>query len=333
MDDVRIGLAGCGLFGESHLCALRAIPGARVAAVYDPNGERAANCAGQFGVPLVCGSLEELCAVPVDAIDVVSPEDRHLEPVLAAVRAGRHVFVEKPLAMDLEHCECMIRAAREAGVFLMPGHLLRFETRFAMLKEEIGRGGLGRIVSMHGRRNRLKSLLQPYGRNHPVIENSVHDIDLMLWFMGDRVCRVRGFGRRATGGKHHDTFWGVLEFEGGALGVVETVWLLPPAGIALEDAFQVIGDRGVADINFVSAGLSLRRQTGYEVPDVSYDPRVQGSAHGALREELSYFCHCVREGRAPQIITAVDAKNAVRVSLALIESANRGVDIEIREWD
>jgi predicted dehydrogenase len=155
MDDVRIGLVGCGLFGESHLCAFRAIPGVRVAAVYDPNRERATNRAREFGVPLVCGSLEELCAVPVDAIDVVSPEDRHLEPVLAALRAGHHVFVEKPLAMDLEHCEYMIRTAREAGVFLMPGHLLRFETRFGMLKEEIGRGGLGRIVSIVGSQNQI----------------------------------------------------------------------------------------------------------------------------------------------------------------------------------
>ena len=72
------------------------------------------------------------------------------------------------------------------------------------------------------------------------MENSIHDIDLMLWYTGERVRRVRGYERRATGRKHPDTFWGILEFEGGALGVVETIWLLPAnAGIALDDALQV----------------------------------------------------------------------------------------------
>lgn len=115
--------------------------------------------------------------------------------------------------------------------------------------------------------------------------------------------------------------------------MVETIWLLPPTGgIPLDDAFQLIGEHGVADVNFAPAGLSFRRETGFEVPDVSYDPRLRGAAHGALRDELAYFCDCVREDRKPEIITPAEAANAVRVALALIESANAGVDVEIREW-
>src|ERR1700730_13230574 len=103
---------------------------------------------------------------------------------------------------------------------------------------------------MHARRNRLKSLLPRYGRTHPVIENAIHDIDLMLWYTGHRVQRVRGYDRSATGGKHADTFWGVLEFAGGAIGVVETIWLLPKeAGILRDDAFQLVGDRGIGNVS------------------------------------------------------------------------------------
>lgn len=335
MHEVRIGLAGCGLFGESHLQAFRAVTGARVTALYDPLTELAGARARAFGVGRVCASLEELCSLPdVDAIDVVTPEQLHLDPVLKAVSADKHVFVEKPLATDLDECRRMIEAAARRGRILMVGQILRFETKYAMLADEVESGRLGAIVSMYARRNRPKRLLERYGRNHPAIENSIHDIDLMLWYTRDRVRRVRGYGRKATGGKHHDTFWGVLEFERGAIGVVETIWLLPDAaGISLDDLFQLTGDRGTANINLVPGPITYWRDTGYEAPDFGYDPRVGGAARGALRDELAYFCDCVRENRLPSVITPREAANAVRVALALIESGYRDEQIEITDWD
>lgn len=335
MDKVRIGLIGCGLFGESHLQAFRAVRSAEITALFDTDERRAQLMADAFGVNKVCNSVEELCAISeLDAIDVVTPEDTHLAPVLKAIEAGKHVFVEKPLATSIADCARMIEAADAAGRYLMVGQLLRFETKYSMLKDELSISGLGRIMSMHARRNRLKALLPRYGRTHPAIENSIHDIDLMLWYTGDRVRRVRGYGRRAVATEHPDTFWGILEFEGGAIGVVETIWLLPEAaGIMLDDSFQIIGDRGVGNISLLPGALSFWRDKGPEVPDVSYDPRVAGAARGALRDELAYFCDCIQDGRAPQVITAIEAKRAVRVALALVESERAGKDVELQDWD
>ncbi len=335
MDKVRIGLVGCGLFGESHLQAFRAVRTADIAAVFDTDPARARQIAAEFGIPGVCSSLEEICAIPeLQAMDVVTPEEAHLEPVLKAITAGKHVFVEKPLATDLHHCSQMIQAARAAGRYLMVGQILRFETKYAMLKDEVASGRLGKIVSMHARRNRLKTLLPRYGRTHPAIENSIHDIDLMLWYTGKPVRRVRGYGRKATTSRHPDTFWGVLEFDGGAIGVVEAIWLLPQAaGIILDDAFQLIGDSGVGNVQLVPGSLTYWRESGAETPDFSYDPRVANAARGALRDELAYFCDCVLDGREPRVITALEAKRAVRVAMALVESAEAERDVEIAEWD
>ena len=335
MNPIRIGLAGCGLFGESHLRAYRAVPGVEITAVYDPAGERAKEAARTFRIPCVCSSIEELCRhQAVDAVDVVSPEETHLEPVLTALRAGKEVFVEKPLATDLRHCDQMIEAAEAAGRILMPGHILRFETKYSILQQDIETNRLGKIVSMFARRNRTRALLERYHRTHPALENCIHDIDLMLWYTRERVRRVRGFERRVTGRKHPDTFWGILEFESEALGVVETIWLLPAkAGIALDDAMQVIGDRGVGNVSLYPGDLSFWHEEGFEAPDVGYDPRVRGAALGALRDELMYFCACVRGHRQPEIITPRQAKNAVRVVLALIDSATREVDVQITGWD
>ncbi len=334
MDKVRIGLIGCGNFGESHLQAFRAVPLAEVAAVFDTDRDRARQVASQFGIPKVCGSLEEICALSdLTAIDVVTPEHTHLEPVRMAHAAGKHVFVEKPLATDLRECSAMIESSTSTGRFLMVGQILRFETKYAMLKDEIVSGRLGKAVSMHARRNRPKSLLPLYGRTHPALENCIHDVDLMLWYTGQPVRKVRGFSRRATGRKHPETFWGVIEFEGGAIGVVETIWMLPDAGVMLDDAFQFIGTEGVANLQLNPGAFAILRNDGYRLPDISYDPRVGGAARGALRDELSYFCECVQSNQAPLAITPFEAKRAVRVILALIESAELERDVEIAEWD
>jgi UDP-N-acetylglucosamine 3-dehydrogenase len=254
--------------------------------------------------------------------------------VLTALAAGKHVFVEKPMAANSNQCTQMIQAAQAARRSLMVGHVVRFETRYAMLKEEVASGRLGNVVSMHARRNRQKTLLARHNLPPPVIETGIHDIDLMLWYIGKRVQRVRGYERRATQGKHHDTFWGILEFEGGAIGVVETVWLIPPAtGILMDDQFQVIGDRGIGTVQSIPSGLTFWGESGTQVPDVSYDARVFHSARGALRDELAYFCDCVREHREPEVIAPIEAKRALRVALALLDSATAERDVEITDWD
>lgn len=331
MDRVRIGLVGCGAFGESHLQTYRAIERAQVAAAYDIDRERAQRVAAEYGIPRVCHSLEEICGLAeLEAIDVVTPEAEHRVPVTRALAAGKHVFVEKPIATALADAAAMVDAAAQSGRILMVGQILRFETKYAMLKDEVSAGSLGDIVSMHARRNRPKSLLPLYNRTHPALENCIHDIDLMLWYTGRRVQRVRGYNRYATGRSNPDTFWGVLEFEGGAIAVVETIWMLPEAaGIMLDDAFQLVGTRGVANIHLLPGAYNILRETGYHVPDFSYDPRVAKTARGALREELAYFCECVANGRPCTAITPAEAAQAVQVVLALIESAANGKDVEI----
>ena len=329
MKSVRIGLAGCGLFGRSHLEAFRGLAGAEVLAVFDTEVDRAQQLAADFQVPRVCESLDELCSLAeLDAIDVVTTEDAHVKPALKAFAEGKHVFVEKPMAVSPGDCALMIQAAQTAGRFLMPGHILRFETKYALLKEATTGNRLGRIVSMHARRNRPKALLDRYQRTHPALENCIHDIDLMLWYTGQRVRRVRGYQRNATGVRHADTFWGILEFENDAIGVVETIWLLPKeAGVGLDDAFHLVGTRGVANVRLEPGPLTFWTESGFETPDISYGPIVNGVAGGALREELAYFCDCVRHNREPRTITAADGSYAVEVTAALVESAASGKDI------
>jgi predicted dehydrogenase len=189
LPNLRIGLIGCGAFGESHLATMAAIPFVRVMAVADPILDRAKELASRYKVGWVAKDFREICeSRDIDAVSVVSTENQHMEPVLSALRNGKHVFVEKPMATKMEDAERMLLAAREADRILMPGHLLRFETKYATVKEQLETGRIGRILSIYARRNRPKWQGSIYKRTPLMLETSIHDIDTILWYMGKVRC-------------------------------------------------------------------------------------------------------------------------------------------------
>ena len=326
---LRIGLIGCGGFGESHLAALTGIPFTEVVAVTDTNAERADNLASRYRVPKVARDFMELCALPeVDAVHVVTTEDHHLGPVLAALASGKHVFVEKPMATTVGDAEKMVVAARKAGLILMPGHICRFETKYSSVKEQLGDGRLGRVVAISARQNHSRGLGTVYKRTHQLLVCSIHEIDIILWYVGAKAKRVRGHEVKLQDGSGPDLSWGFLEFEGGALGFVQTMWLLPDKANILDDAMQVVATGGVANI-CMHSGLDLWLEEGVVIPDISYEPRLKNSVFGALREELSYFALCVLEGKPPEIVTAEDGVEAVRTTVALVESASAARELTL----
>jgi UDP-N-acetylglucosamine 3-dehydrogenase len=327
---LRIGLVGCGAFGESHLTASASIPFVEVTAVTDLDADRSRKVAERFGVSRVAKDFQELCALKdVDAVSVVTAEAQHLDPVLAALENGKHVFVEKPIATRLADAEKMLAAARKTDLILMPGHILRFETKYAMVKENLESGRLGRVLSIYTRRNRPKSQGSYYKRTPLALMAAIHDIDVMLWYSGQKVKTVRGYDVSVEEGKGAELTWGILRFEDGSLGVSETTWLLPDKTSFADDFLQVVTTSGVASIDILNSGLTIWRDDGAEVPDVSYEPRLRGTSYGALREELSYFALCVLEDRKPTLLTAEDGVEALRVGLAVIESARSDREVEV----
>lgn len=326
MNKVRVGIIGVGAFGESHVVGYRSLPYVELAAVCDADAARAQEIAAKYGVSAWYTDYEALLRdLPLDAVSVCLPEEYHRAPTLAALAAGKHVLVEKPIATTMEDARAMVDAARAANMFLMPGHILRFETRYALVKEQIAAGALGELVSISARRNRPKFLAKTYLRAHGILESGIHDIDVLLWYVGARVKRVRAIARNTNNYPNPDATWALLEFENGVVATLENMWLNPDnGGIGTNDAMQVTGTQGIANIDFVNTGLSLWREAGYLAPDVSHEPRVRGEMSGALKEELAYFTRCVMEGRAPEVVSLDDALHGLEVALAIIEAARTG---------
>lgn len=323
MDRVKVGVIGVGLWGSNHVEAYRGLPHAEVIAVADPVPGRAQQISDAFKIPYWFENYEDLCALKeIEAVSIVTPESEHLKPVEAAAQAGKHILVEKPMAYSVADVEKMIAAARHADVILMPGHLLRFETRYALIKESLNNHELGSIVSIQARRNRTKGNFKKYARAHPIFTVSVHDIDLLLWYTQSEVRRVRGYHRRVQGSETPDLVWGIIEFANDVLGVIETTWLTPDAvGVFSNDSLQLITDRGIARVELVDGGLSFWLEGGLLVPDAIGAPRIRGHIEGSLAAELSYFLVCVMKGEKPQVVTAEEAREGIGVAVALVESA------------
>ena len=333
MKRLRVGIVGLGAFGESHIGAYRALPNVEIAAVASRSPERARQIADRYGIPEWHGSHEALIADDtIDAVSITTAEHEHRDPAVLALRAGKHVLVEKPIAATLEDADAILAAAREASGILMPGHILRFEPKYAGARAAAASGTLGRIVSISARRNRPRGLIATHGRVHPALITAIHDIDIMLWTAGAHVRQVHAIDRIASRDDGAHGLWGLLEFANGVVGAIETSWLLPDAaGIGTDDAFQVTGLDGTAKISLDAPAFRIWSADGGQAPDVSYEPVLHGVVSGALRDELAHFASCALAGTPSPIISPDDARAALAVVLALIESAARGEPVLLEE--
>lgn len=331
MKRLRVGIIGLGAFGESHIRAYQGLPDVKIAAVASRSPQRAREIAARYDIPAWYGSHDELIAnETIDAVSVTTAEHEHRDPVVKALGAGKHVLVEKPLASTLEDARAILDAACEASGILVPGHILRFDPKYAAAREAAVSGQLGRVVSIAARRNRPQSLITTYGRVHPALVTAIHDIDIMLWVSGKDIHRVYAVDRIADRDNGAHGLWGLLEFADGTVGTVETSWLLPDAvGIGTDDAFEIIGVTGTAKVQQDPPPLRILGADGSQAPDVSYQPVLHGVVSGALRDELAHFASCALAGTPSAIIMPDDAYAALAVVLALIDSAASGAPVPV----
>jgi len=333
MESLRVGVIGLGAFGESHLRAFRGIPGVQVAAVASRSAERAQQIAIDYGISRWYSNYEELCTDPnIDAITICTEESLHVAPAIAALAAGKHVLVEKPLATSTVDALAIRDAARQSKGVLMPAHIVRFEVRFAALKQAVASGSLGTIAALHASRNRPRNTLATYGRCHPALVTAIHDLDVMLWLTEEVPDSVRAWHRLQRDPDGVYGIWGTLAFASGTIATIEATWMMPAnTGLDNGDRFAVTGTRGTATIDMANTGLRLVESGKMLLPDLGYEPFVHGSIAGALQNELQYFARMAMSPDTDAVVTADDGVRAVVMAEAMIESATRNKEIVI-DW-
>lgn len=343
MQVLRWAIIGVGRFGRVHAQTLLGLPGVELTALCSRTAESVSAAAAEFGVSAAFDDYRRLLECDeIDVVTIATHWQEHFEIAQAALASGKHVFLEKPMAATGEQCRQLVEAARESSAVFMVGHVCRFDPRVALAKQAIDEGRIGRIISMHARRN----LPVAPGRIRldkisPLLGDGVHDADLMMWFLGRPPGRIFARNVRVDDYRYPDIGWAMLEFgdlaggaspRDGAIGVIETNWRLPESTpTAIDAVMEIVGTEGRITIDCGHAGLTLLDRQRLHYPDTAYWPILHGHRVGALRYELEYFAHCVREGQRPDVITPEEAARAVLVMEAAERSAALGQPIEYRE--
>ena len=334
---LRVGFIGAGTVASPHLAALQALDDAQIAAFVDPVGERAQERAAEFGgrvVPDLPALWEH-----VDAVWVCSPPHLHAEHVVAAARAGRHVFVERPIADNLAAADQMVAACRQAGVRLMVGHVLRFSPQLERLRRLLADGDLGRLVACWSRRfvqaspAELPWWLRDWRRGGGfTIEWGIQELDYLRWTGeagGGRVQRVHGrtVASRGDYPDFDDFARATLTFDSGAVGGFDGGLSAPLGG---GTARAIVGTRAMV----ITEGRFLRlRYTGdgaersIEAPP-TLDPERRVSA--AVLAQATEWVQAVTANREPRV-TGEDGRAALALAMAVHRSSREGREISLDE--
>jgi predicted dehydrogenase len=349
MAEHGFGIIGCGMIAEIHARAIAEIPGACVVAACSrsrANAEKIADMAGKQCE--VYGELESMLAHPgLDVVCVCTPSGAHLEPTLAAARAGKHVIVEKPMEITLSRCDAMIEACDAAGVSLSTIFPSRFTAANLRLKEAVSAGRFGRLTlgDTYVKWWRTQEYYDSGGwrgtweldGGGALMNQAIHNVDLLCWLMGEVDSVVALTATLAhVRIEVEDTAVASLRFRSGALGVIEAATSVYPG---LLKRTEIHGDRGSARVeqdditlwdfqervpsdNEVYAAMAAA--SGFR--SGASDPR--GITHAGHRNQLADFLAAIDRKRPPRV-DGREGRKSVEIIRAIYHSARTGQVVKL----
>lgn len=311
---LKTAIVGCGFMGRMHANVYRALPDADLVAVVDHRPERYE----EFGVDGYATLQELFDHCDVDAVDICLPTHLHKDATLAATHAGKHVFCEKPMALDLAQADEMINACESAGVRLMIGHCIRFWPEYAYLKDLVERSVFGNLRSINLTRygeyphwsseNWLGDESKSGGG---ALDMHIHDTDFALYLLGkpDSV-----YSRGTVDGRGVSQIFTTMTF-GDAVAHLEGGWNLP-VHTPFKMAFRAIFDRGAAIMD--GCPLTIYSEGDPVVPTFAKMEAAGGgniSDLGGYYHELAQFVDCVLGDKPFTITTPQTSRDSLEMTL------------------
>lgn len=324
---LRVGLVGAGVMGQTHAAGWARTP-ARLAAVFAADRSQAEVISNKYGAAQA-DSLEALID-QVDVVDICTPTHLHYAMVLQAAAAGKQVICEKPLARTLAQGREMVQACREAGVQLLVGHVVRFFPEYALARQMVERGDIGRVAVVRLTRCSFQPRLAAdnWFLDHErsggmMLDLMIHDFDYARWVAGD-VESV--FARNVSSqDPNAPTDYGLalLRHRNGALSNIEGGWAYPPP--MFRTALEVAGDAGLIEHpadSSVPLGVHLKKAADDAGPDVGLP--LSPLAEDPYVTEIRHFYDVLTTPGMTPRVTAEDGLAALQIALAAIESARTG---------
>ncbi|MDR0358280.1 MAG: Gfo/Idh/MocA family oxidoreductase [bacterium] len=337
---VRLGIIGTGWVGLTR--ARTAASDGRVTELHlaDLKSETVRLAAGETNATsFTCDYKELIDADAVDALIVsTAPEDTHYPIARDCLAAGKHVLLEKPMALALDEADDLIEVAEATGATFTVGYSQRFQPKFAFVKEQFDSGALGKLttilISRHITRE-LGAKIASRGPLGPVQMEATHDIDLALWWLYPRR-PARIYAQSATGIMLDryglpDCAWIMITMEDGTVVTIGADWSLPTESPGYSSVMaEVVGTRGGVFVDESHRDLLLTTAQGGIVRPLSTMPGEQvGSVYrGPMEAETKHFIECIAVGRAP-VVTARQARLVMEATLAADLSAARNEPISL----
>ena len=334
MDRAGIAVVGTGYIGVEHIKAIAAHPAAQLQVICST--PRSLDQARALGQQYGAGRTTDQFAEVVDdgAVDIVylcTPNSQHVEQAVAALEGGKHIFVEKPLAVTVEQCRRIVEAAKRHPGLVMVGHGARFSRIFETVHQLVADGLLGEACFIEGDYiHDLGPFLDLPGHDWwmdaeregqlPIVGGACHPLDLMRW-IGGEIVEVSAFGgnRNIPRAPWCDTIIANLKFASGALGKC-----LVSCGAKTPYAMRLnyYGTKGsVVDGRLFLGGIAHVE----EAMPLPVDIRPEDHT---CAEELAHFLDCIRSGRAP-LIDAVEGARSAAVGCAIAHSIELGRPVAV----
>ena len=314
MKRIHCGVIGLGWFGDEHVDALMSLPLAEVAAVCTRRRARLDEIASRHGIPAAYVDYRDLLADrTIEMVTIATHVKDHARIAIDALRAGKHVLLEKPMADTVEECDAILEEVSKTDKCFMVGHMCRFDTVYALAAEQIASGSIGRVLSIHARRNLAGSITAKVCQHiSALFGDGVHDLDLALWYTGARPVSVYAQTMNTRNLLHDDLGWAMYRLSDESIVVIETVWCLPDnSPFAIDARMEIVGTDGAIYVDNAGGQYTLLTPKGLTYPQSTYWPRVHGMRRGYLKEELDYFLKCVAAGTKPTIVSANDSRAVV----------------------
>ena len=324
---VRIAVAGLGYWGPNIARNMAAIPGCEVTWLCDASEQARGRIAGSFPGARTTGELADVLAdESVDAVALATPVPTHAELAEAVLDAGKHCFVEKPLATNAADAERVVAAAERGDRILMVGHLLEYHPAVTRLKELIDADELGELYYIYGNRLNLGKLRAD---ENALWSLGAHDVSVALHLIGEEPVECFAQGASYVREGVQDVVFCFMRFPSGVVSHLHLSWLDPHK----ERRITVVGAKRMASFDdMLIEGKLTVYDKGFDEDTTTwgeyiartgdiFSPRIPNRE--PLRLECEHFVECVRTGAAPRSDGASGLR-VVRVLQALQESLDRG---------
>jgi predicted dehydrogenase len=339
MDRIRLAIVGAGVIGKRHITAIADTPSAELVAIADPI-LTTRSIAEASGSQWFAETENMLAAAEPDGVIVATPTEHHLKPALAAMDAGAHVFVEKPITASLAQAEDIIARSAATGRHVLVGHHRRYYPLLHKARELVQGGALGQIVGVCGQWNVKKppAYFEPGWRRKreagPVLTNLIHEMDSLRFICGDVASISAEISSNILGYEKEDAAALIVHFKSGALGSfvlsdqTPSPWAWefttgenPAFPRSAQNTCRFMGTRAALDFPNLTLWTGDRGEPDWNHPmtaqTIVVDP---GDAFAA---QCRHFCAVIKGDEAPHI-TAADAAKTLQATLAVFEAAQSG---------